>query len=193
MVMPKANWGVNSQDIDKFDRDSQYTPYDGPIPENAVYHWKIKVLKSIAGTKSKLPQLRVGLELVPRKGRNESKYKGYFVMAFIPVSDKTEFRYVPFLDAIGVTGREFTRGTITDDEGNIKKIGKWRNDGDEIIAAELKTGEDQDGNPRKEIGWMGEPNTEPESEEDDDEDDFDDYDDEDDEEDDDEEDDDDYE
>jgi len=171
--MPKADWGVNSRDIDNFDRDSQYKPYDGPIPENAVYHWKIKVLKSIAGTKAKLPQLRVGLELVPRKGRNEKKYSGYFMMAFIPVSDKTEFRYVPFLDAIGVTGREFTNGTVTDDEGNIKKIGKWRNNGDEIIAAQLGDGEDEKGNARKEIKWMGEINSEPESEEDD-EDEFDD-------------------
>ena len=152
--MPKANWGVSSADVDEFDRDSQYTPYTGPIPPNAVYEWDIKVLKFIAGTKEKNPQLRVGLELVPREGRNEEDYEGYFTMAFLHVTDKTAFRYVPFLDAIGVSGREFTDRTITDEEGNIKKIGSWRNTGEEMICAELKDGE-WNGVARKEIGWMG--------------------------------------
>lgn len=153
--MPIANWGIQASDVDEFDRDSQYKPYTGPIPPDAVYNWRIKVLKFIAGTKQKLPQLRIGLELVPRSG-SEEKYADYFVMTFPPVSEATRFRYVPFLDAIGVTGREFVKGTKTDQDNNIVKIGRWRNTGDEIIAAQLKTGEDQNGDARKEIGWMGE-------------------------------------
>jgi len=153
--MPKANWGVSSADVDEFDRDSQYKPYDGPIPSNAVYEWNIKVLKFISATKDKLPQLRIGLVLAPREERDEDQYDGYFIMVFLPVSDKTAFRYVPFLDAIGVSGQEFTDRTITDEEGNIKKIGKWRNTGEEFIAAELKDGADQNGASRKEIGYMG--------------------------------------
>jgi len=154
--MPKVNWGIRASDVDNFDRESQYTPYDGPIPTNGVYQFRVKRLQSIAGTREKNPQLRVGLELVPRKGRAEEKrMAGYFLMAFIPVSDKTAFRYVPFLDAIGVSGREFEVGTITDEEGNVKKIGRWRNTGNEIIKAEVKDGQDQNGNTRKEIGWIG--------------------------------------
>lgn len=154
--MPKVSWGVGAADIDNFDRDSQYAPYDGPIPPNGVYQFLVKVLKHTAGTREKNPQLRVGLELVPRNGRkDERKLKGYFIMAFLPVTGKTAFRYVPFLDAIGVSGREFERGTITDEEGNVKKIGRWRNTGEEIIKAELRDSVDQNGAPRKEIGWMG--------------------------------------
>lgn len=164
--MPKANWGINSSDVDDFDRDSQYKPYTGPIPPNAVYVWEIKVLKFIARTRGKNPQLRVGLELVPREGMDEDQYEGYFKMAFLPVTDRTAFRYVPFLDAIGVTGREFKDRTITDEEGNIKKIGKWRNTGDELIFAELKDDTDENGKPKKEIGWMG-PYEEDEYDEDD--------------------------
>lgn len=153
--MPRANWGVDPGDVDEFDRESQYTPYSGPVPPNAVYQWNIKVLKFITGTRDKFPQLRLGLELVPRAEYDEKRYKGYFLMAFMPVSDKTAFRYVPFLDAIGVSGRDFTSKTITDEEGNIRRIGAWRHDGKTLILAEQKDGNDQNGNPRKEIGWIG--------------------------------------
>lgn len=154
--MPRVRWGIKASDVDEFDRDSQYKPYDGPVPINAVYQWQVKVLKYAAATGEKLPQLRIGLELVPRSGRKEEKrYAGYFVMLFPPVSPRTQFRYVPFLDAIGVSGDEFERSTITDNDGNITKIGKWRNDGQEIILGELKDELDRDGNQRKTIGWMG--------------------------------------
>jgi hypothetical protein len=173
--MPRVAWGVSASDVDNFDRESQYAPYDGPIPTNGVYLWKIKKLQHIAPTGDKLPQLRIGLELIPRKGRREEKaYSGYFLMAFLPVSQRTQFRYVPFLDAIGVSGREFERGTVTDEEGNISKIGKWRNSGDEIIKAEIKDGEDQHGNSRKEIGWMGATTDDPDEDYDEDGEEFDD-------------------
>lgn len=154
--MPRARWGIRAGDVDDFDRDSQYSPYTGPTPPNAVYEWLVKVLKYIPGTRDKHPQLRVGLELVPREdNRDERQYAGYFCMAFLPITEKTAFRYVPFLDAIGVSGREFIERTVTDEDGNIKKIGAWRNDGKEIILAQLADGVDQNGNTRKEITWFG--------------------------------------
>jgi hypothetical protein len=178
--MPRANWGVSSQEVDEFDRDSQFKPYTGPIPPDGVYNWRIKVLKYAAATRDKFAQLRIGLSLEPR-GDSEEQYRDYFIMTFPPVSEKTAFRYVPFLDGIGVTGREFTKNTITDEEGNIKKIGKWRNSGDEMIAAQLQTGQDQNGDPQKQIGWMGEAVEDFDNDgvEDDDDEDDDDYDDED--------------
>jgi hypothetical protein len=154
--MPKANWGIGASDVDEFDRDSQYKPYTGPTPPNGVYVWNINVLKFVSGTKEKNPQLRVGLELIPREGReDEEEYEGYFNMDFLPITDKTAFRYVPFLDAIGVSGREFTQRTITDEEGNIKKIGSWRNTGQELIMAQLKDGTDANNKPVKVLGWYG--------------------------------------
>lgn len=173
--MPKVDWGVSSRDVDNFDREKQFKPYDGPIPSNGVYRWRIKVLKFIAGTQQKLPQLRIGLELLPRKGRKDERgYAGYFIMIFPPVSNNTQFRYVPFLDALGIASREFTERTITDNEGNITRIGKWRNDGEQVIKAALVDGSDQNGNPRKDIGWIGsDEDDEPEAVEDDDEEDYD--------------------
>lgn len=155
--MPRVDWGVSAKDVDNYDRESQYKPYDGPLPPNGVYQWQLKTFKHVAGTRERNPQLRVGLELIPRKGRkDERRYAGYFVMVFAPVTEKTAFRYVPILDAIGVTGREFERATITDEEGNIKKIGKWRNTGEEMILGQLRdnTGDQADKYP-KDIGWVG--------------------------------------
>lgn len=154
--MPRVNWDIEAGDVDDFDRESQYKPYDGPIPVNGIYQWKVKVLKHVSGTREKNPQLRVGLELIPRKNRRDEKaYAGYFLMAFLPVTERTAFRYVPFLDAIGVSGKEFTRGTVTDEEGNVLKIGRWRNKGDTLIKAEIRDETDQNNNSRKGIGWMG--------------------------------------
>lgn len=156
--MPKVNWGVGAAEIDDFDRSSQYMPYTGPTPPDGMYLWQIKVLQSIAGTKDKFPQLRIGLAFVPREGRDgEDRYiddndQPYWIMAFLPITDKTAWRYVPFLDSIGVSGAEFTRGTLTDEEGNVKKIGRWKNSGEELVLAQLKTGNDQHGNPQKQIG-----------------------------------------
>lgn len=152
--MPKANWGIRASDVESFDREKQFKPYDGPIPVNGVYRWKVTRLMFVAGTDDKLPQLRIGLEIQPRS-KEEKRYAGYRLMLFPPVSDRTQFRYVPFLDAIGVSGREFESGTITDEEGNIKKIGRWKFAPDVTIKAELKDDTDQHGNPRKDIGWMG--------------------------------------
>lgn len=165
--MPRVQWGVSASDIDGFDRETQFKPYDGPIPPNGVYVWKIKVLKSVAGTREKLPQLRIGLELQPRKGRKDERaFSGYFTMVFRSITEKSVMFYVPFLDAIGVSGRDFESRTIADEEGNIKKIGAWRNDGNQFVKAELKDGVDQHGQSRKEIGWMGPDTAEDELEED---------------------------
>ncbi len=181
--MPKANWGISAEDVDGYDRNSQYAPYDGPIPINGVYQWRVKRLLSIAPTGRKLPQLRVGLELSPRS-KEEKQYAGYYITAFLPVSDRTAFRYVPFLDAIGVSGKEFETGTIIDEEGNIKRIGKWRFDPEKtFIKGQLKDDQDGQGNPRKDIGWMGAPGEDAASDEDDSDEDFDDDDDDDDDED----------
>lgn len=154
--MPRANWGIEASDVDEFDRDSQYKPYLGLVPPDGVYVFLLKKLQFVAGTNQKNPQLRTGLELVPREGAKEDEFDGYFIMDFLPISQKTQFRYVPLLDALGVTGREFIDRTVTDEEGNIKKIGKWRNTGEEYLFALLKTGTDQNGEPRKEVGWYGE-------------------------------------
>jgi len=150
--MPRVQWGVTASDVDEFDRDSQFKPYAGPTPPgNTVYAWRIKVMKNVAGDRRKNPQLRVGLELAPREGFSEDKYAGYFIMDFIPIAENTAFRWVPLLDALGVSGKEFETGTVTDNDGNIKKIGRWANSGDTLVIAMLADGQDQNGDPRREI------------------------------------------
>lgn len=156
--MPVMRWGVSAKDVDDFDRESQFKPYAGPTPPNTVYAWRIKVMSTAPATRTKNASWRVGLELVPREGFNEDKYAGFFVMDYLPIADNTAFRYVPLLDALGVSGREFETRTKTNPEGKVISIGKWRNDGETIVTAMLQDGEDDKGNSRKEIkaGTYGE-------------------------------------
>lgn len=157
--MPRVTWsGLDAGDVDGFDRDSQIKPYAGPIPPDGMYMWAVKVLQHREGDRQKNPQLRVGLELVPRSGsdyRGERKYKGYFTMDFIPMADNTAFRYVPLLDVLGVTGKDLVNNTITDEDGNIKKIGRYRHDGKALVMAQLIQEMDQNGNPKAQKNIKG--------------------------------------
>lgn len=167
--MPTVNWGIGEEVIDDFDRESQFTPYRGPVPPSgAVYQWKItKNVSRAAATREKLPQLRVGLELIPRKGFDEAQFKGYYITAFLSISERTAFMYVPFLDAIGASSNDFINRTVVDEDGKIVRIGRWKNDGRTIILGQLKDDQDQNGNPKKKIGWMGPLDGDPETDDDD--------------------------
>lgn len=180
--MPTVDWGISKAVIDDYDRESAYKPYTGKLPENGVYQWKIVKCQSVAGTKKKNPQLRVSLRLEPRD-KSEKKFSGYSMMKFMVIADTTPFQYVPFLDAIGVTEADFRKRTMTDEEGNVKKIGPWKNDGKTLILGQLQDsrGEQADKYP-KEIGWVGALDELPDDE-DEDEDDYDEDEDEDEEED----------
>lgn len=147
--MPTVRWGIDRSVVDQFDRESQFKPYDGPQPPNAVYRFQIKNLKHVAGTRDKNPQLRVGLELIPRNN-DEKRYAGFFVMCFLPITDKTAFRYVPLLDALGVSATDFTDRTRTDEEGNIKRIGRWANDGEQTVKALIEDST-YEGKTRKDV------------------------------------------
>jgi hypothetical protein len=156
--MPRANWEIDASDIDDWDRESQYTPYTGTVPPNGVYRWRIKVAKYQAGDRSRKPQLSLGLELVPRS-RDEKVYEGYFAWKNAFPSKKNQFTYAPFCDAIGITGSEFTNKTIVNEDGEISRIGKWRNDGTTTILGLLEdnTWTDSNNNTRtgKAVGWVG--------------------------------------
>lgn len=167
--MPTVDWGLSKGVIDNYDRDSGYKPYTGKLPDNAVYQWQINKVVYVAGTKKKNPQLRLSLTLVPRD-KAEKKFKGYHQTKFMIVADTTPFQYVPFLDAVGVSEADFKRRTKTDEEGNVKSIGPWRNDGKTLILGQLQDnrGENAAKYP-KEIGWVGALDEEPEDEEDDEE------------------------
>lgn len=152
--MPNVNWGISANAVDKFDREAQFKPYLGKVPVNGAYVWRLYRLQFAAGTADKYPQLRIGLELQPQS-KAEDKYKGYRLMTFRSVADHTPFAYVPFLDAIGVSANDFTSRTKADSEGNIQRIGNWRNDDKQLLVAVLKDDKDQDGKPRKDIGYIG--------------------------------------
>ncbi len=154
--MPRADWGISASDARNFDREAQYKPYTGPKPApRTVFQWQLTVCKFFPKTRAKNAQLRLGLKVVPRNP-DEKRFKGFFVMTFRSVTPKTQFAYVPFLDAIGVSESDFVNRTQIDEEGNIRRIGNWRNDGKQLLMGEFVLSEDQNGAPRNDVGWIGE-------------------------------------
>jgi hypothetical protein len=153
--MPKAQWGVSARDVGNFDRDSAYKPYQGPIPVNGVYAWRVAKAVFAASDGESNAQLRLTLVLSPRN-KGEQKYNGYVNTAFMPIADNTQFRYVPFLMAIGASDTDFVNRTITDTEGVIKSIGKWKSDGKTIVAARLVDNDYEGARNPKQIDWVGE-------------------------------------
>lgn len=152
--MPRAQWGLSAGTVSDFDREASFKPYQGPLPPNAVYKWKVINAWYAAATGEKLPQLRLLLGLEPR-GKSENRYKGFTCMAMAPVGDNTAFRYVPFLDAIGATEADFNNRTDTDNEGRIRKIGKWLNNGKTFVAGQLEDNDFEGSKYPKSIGWVG--------------------------------------
>lgn len=151
--MGKIKWGggISQSAIDDVDTDQQFTPYDGPTPPAGVYRFRIKVLKTSESSNGN-PQLVIGMELVPRSDIPEQRrYNGYFLMDWITVLDSVAWRLRPFLDAVGVTSKEFINGTVTDEDKNVTKIGKKVVKGT-IVAVSIKNGQDQKGNARMEVG-----------------------------------------
>jgi hypothetical protein len=166
--MPRFDWGISSDVIDNYDRSKeQFVPYSGPIPPNGVYAFTVKRLKYVSAKvgRSIKATLRIGLELKPRNTA-EKEYAGYFVMTFRAVRATNAFSYVHFIDAIGVSGTDFVSRTVGDAEGNIQKIGRWRNDGKQVILAQVVDKDDQNGQTRKDIGWIGTADTDEDEEDD---------------------------
>lgn len=154
--MPDINWGLARGTVTNFDRTSQYTPYTGPIPPDGVFMFRVKNIRYAAPTNDKLPQMQPGLELVPRTDE-EVEYAGYFLRGYLPVSERTGFRYVPFLDAIGVSESAFLRAK-RDNDGNITRMGKWTPKAETLILVQIRTTENQKGEMFKEMaGWCGVP------------------------------------
>ncbi len=157
--MPKVRWNFDLKGmVNSFDRDSQFTPYTGERPPSyQVFAWRIKNFTYVSGTREKSPQFRAGLELVPRSGRDEDRYRGYYLTAYLNISQnpKAAFFWVPFFDAIGVTGDDIQQATNVTAEGNVLSIGQWKHTGKHLILGQLKDSTDQNGAYRQEIGWFG--------------------------------------
>lgn len=150
--MPGVSWGVSRGTLTNYERP-KFSPYDGELPPNRVYRWLIKQMIYQAATNEKPPQLVLGLELVPRKGRNDSQYAGYYVRVYQNITDRSVSFWGPILDALGVTEAGFNAVKV-DTEGNIRSMGKWRNDGNQHIMG-LLADDNYNGNARKKIGWFG--------------------------------------
>lgn len=151
--MGVVDWGLSEGAIDEFDRESVYKPYTGKTPPNGTYQWRVTDVKYVAGTSKKHPQLRAYLSLVPRDAE-EHAWSGFRLVKYMNINDKYPGFFVPFLDAIGVSEMDFRKRTVADEEGKIKRIGKFRNNGETIILGQLADNT-YEGRTTKEVKWCG--------------------------------------
>lgn len=151
--MPIADWNLSQGVIRDFDREkaNEYAPYTGPKPSNGVYKFRIvkHQMKQFAGDEESHPRLWALLTLIPRT-KEEKRYAGYKVNFSAQVSDDNPQWYVPLLDVLGVSDQEFRRKTRITEEGNIKSIGNWRNDGSQELLAEIRHNEQYTN-----VRWVG--------------------------------------
>jgi hypothetical protein len=167
--MPKAVWDLKRGSIDGFDRSKQFKPFTGQQPPvRVVYKWRVARLTYAAAIGGKVAQLRIGLELIARSS-DEKKYNGYYITLYRSITDNNQFTYVPFLDTLGVSEIDFLQKTFTDNEGKVLRIGQWKNDGTQEVLGQLVEREDQNGEMRRDVGWIGVVEDEPDEDDDEDE------------------------
>lgn len=136
----KVKWGGQEleQRLNDYEPRSDYRPYDGPRPVRGMYQWNITRVVSGESTNG-FRQLTVFLTLDGNARPHTRKYDGFRMTDRIIVTDdgSTDFRVVPFLEAIGATIREFLNGTEVDpstlaqdrngkDQYDVTSIGKVR-------------------------------------------------------------------
>ena len=138
----KVKWGGDDLESALNDyEDDGWEPYDGPRPANGMYTWEITEVRSGVST-NEFPQLRVFLRLDPGSRRDHKQYDGFTMSTKIIVKHdgSTDFRVMPFLNAIGVSVRDFLHNTeagppLEDLDYNgkeeflVKSIGRVRFDG----------------------------------------------------------------
>jgi hypothetical protein len=152
--MPIADWGISKGVVDGFDREAQdarYKPYTGPKPPAGVYRWVVvkDMMKFQAGDDESFPRWSALLSLKART-RSEKPFEGFTAWFSANVSNDNPQWYVPMLDVLGVSDLEFRRKTRLTEEGAIKSIGAWRNDGTQELLAQVRYNGDYTN-----ITWVG--------------------------------------
>jgi hypothetical protein len=139
--MPIADWGLSQGTVDSFDREKQaeYSPYTGPKPSAGVYRFRVvkDQMRMQPGDEERYPRWSALLYLVPRT-REEKRFEGFRCFFSANVQDDKPQWFVPMLDVLGVSETEFRKKTVLTEEGIIKRIGAWRNDGTQELLAEVR-------------------------------------------------------
>jgi hypothetical protein len=127
--MPKATWGdFSAEDIGNAEvRESQFTPYNGPLPRAGLYRFTLKVAKT-GTSQAKNPKLLLVWELDGSWKPEHKKFDGAPLFDHMPVTKSSAFRARAFCDALGMPYKEFQNGIIVDEDGKVTKLGKTLGD-----------------------------------------------------------------
>jgi hypothetical protein len=151
--MGKVTWGSKAADIDNAEEfESNFTPYDGPMPPRGVYRLKLrKAEKKVF--KSGNAGIELLLEIAEPGSSSKSKYNGCPTWFYLVDTDSGAPNIKNFMRAIGGTGRHWVNTHVETDDRNREIVTKWGN----IVAsglsvrAELKRGRNNEDEARAEI------------------------------------------
>lgn len=129
--MPKVKWGIDPSEPDELE---PFDVYDGPELKPGVYNGVIKRL-TLKENKNGDDMLNLLFEVREEKGSVRARYNGAGVWNNLNVTDQGKPYVLAFLKSLGLNWRDFTTGTITEDNERptkVVKIGRVKfNDGNE--------------------------------------------------------------
>jgi len=131
--MPKVKWGsdIAVDDIDSWEDESGGS-YAGQKPSSGIF--KFKITKLVKGeSKAGNPKLTAYMTLVPRTAADK-KYDGCPLTDFMPIMKSTVWRFRPFLDCLGVTGKQLLSQTNANGEGEVISIAGVKPAGKELLV-----------------------------------------------------------
>lgn len=144
--MPKVSWGTSGDTVDE-QEDSEFTPYDGPIPPAGVYRLAVQSVEYVKFSTGK-KGLKV-FALVDDNRTDRKRYNGCPVWENVVDGESTAFRIKQWLTSIGATGKDWD-ATVIDKDNMVQKFGRVKVDG-LMVRAALKQGTNNDGEKRAEI------------------------------------------
>lgn len=160
----KFDIGASSDEASKME-GAGGARYDGPMPPKDTYRVIIKRL-AMKTNKNKDPMINGVAEINEPEGSNKAKFNGYGIWFNQNVTKQGAGYVNQFLDAISggdeaIRKGFWTKGVSVEDQQNLKNAitkiaGKLRVNSDGMPAKlSAKNGEDQNGNPRLEVGaWL---------------------------------------
>jgi hypothetical protein len=149
--VPKLKWG---SDLTSTDVEEASDGYKGKVPPPGLYRFKLRMAQSTKSSNDN-PMVVLLLILDGSWKKEHKQYEGAPLWDRITVIKTTAGRVKAFCDALNVTYDDFLAKTMSDEEGNITKVGKLKIK-DEDLLLYIKTGtEKYEGEDRLKVARNG--------------------------------------
>ena len=126
--MPKAKWGAGDNPLTAGDIDNAEVPesrarYSGELPPSGTYRFTIQSLKQGVSDAGNDKVTLIAL-LDGTWKSNHKQYDGAPVFHHLALTTANAPQVRNFLDSIGATSADLLNGSVVDEAGYIKKLGR---------------------------------------------------------------------